>query len=111
MQVYHKATHTDQYLNFNSHHLLNHKLRVIHTLYDCCDNIFTEEADVAKEITHVNHALDACSYPSWSFKRVREQMDQQELNKNEKNKKDSQEHNTKTRVTLPYVRSVSEALS
>ena len=48
VQVYRKATHTDQYLNFSSHHLLNHKLGVICTLYDCCDNIVTEEADATK---------------------------------------------------------------
>ena len=40
------------------------QMGVIRTLYDLCDNIVTEEADVAKEITHVNHALSACGYPS-----------------------------------------------
>ena len=44
--------------------------------------------------------------------RVREQMDQWELNKNQKkNKKDRvRTTGTKTRVTLPYVKGVSEAL-
>ena len=52
-----------------------------------------------------------CSYPSWSFKRVREQMDQQEWkNKRKINKKDSKEKCTKIRVTLPYIKGVSEAL-
>ena len=49
VQVYRKATHTDQYLNFSSHHPLNHKLCVIRTLYDRCDNIVTEEVDAIKE--------------------------------------------------------------
>ena len=48
------------------------------TLYDSCDNILTEEVDAAEEIDHVNHALGAFSYLSWSFRRVREQMDQRE---------------------------------
>ena len=106
VQVYCKATHTDQYLNFSSNHPLNHKLSVICNLYDLCDNIVTEEADAAEEIDHVKHALGASGYPSGSFKIVREQMDQQERKNNRKiNKKDSKKC-TKIRVTLPYVRGV-----
>ena len=54
---------------------------------------------------HVNHAVSACGYPSWSFKRVREQLEQWKLKKTLKiNKKDGKEKGTKTRVTLLYVR-------
>ena len=79
VQIYWNSTHTNQNLNFSSHHQLNHKLGVICTLYNHCDNIVTEEANATKEIAHGNHALGACSYPSWSFKRVREQWHQWEL--------------------------------
>ena len=51
-------------------------------MYDHSDNIVTQEVDAAEEIAHVNHALGACGYPSWSFKIVREQLDQRELKKN-----------------------------
>ena len=70
-----KATHSDRYLSFFSRHLLNHKLRVICTLYDRCDNIVTDEADTAAEITHVDKALDRCGYPTWSFRQVRESIE------------------------------------
>ena len=59
VQVYRKVTHTDQYLAFGSHHPLNHKLGVL-TLYNRCDNIVMEEADVAAEIIHVDKALGRC---------------------------------------------------
>ena len=107
VQVYQKVTHTDQYLHFSSRHPLNHKVGVIGTLYDRCDNIVTEKADVAKVIDNVNRALGACGYPSWSFKKV----DQREQKNNRKTSKDSKDKSTKTRVTLPYIRGVSEALS
>ena len=52
--VYRKKTHTDQYLNFTSHHPLQHKLGGICTLYDRCENIVTETEDAAKEMEHID---------------------------------------------------------
>ena len=75
VQVYRKKTHTDQYLNFGSHHPLQHKLGVIRTLYDRCDNIVTDPKDAKLEVQHVNQALGKCGYPSWTFKKVRQQLD------------------------------------
>ena len=68
VQVYRKVTHTNQYLSFRSHHPFNQPLGFIHTNYDRCDNIVTEEADTAGEITHVDKALGRCGYPKWSFR-------------------------------------------
>ena len=52
LQVYRKKTHRDQYLNFSSHHPLHHKLGVVHTLMDRCDNIVTIPQDQQKESEH-----------------------------------------------------------
>ena len=43
--IYRKKTHTDQYLQFSSHHPLHQKLGVIRTLLDRNDSIVTEEED------------------------------------------------------------------
>jgi len=47
--VYRKKTHTDQYLNFSSHHPLKHKPAVIRTLLERCYSIVSEEDDQKKE--------------------------------------------------------------
>lgn len=47
LSVYRKPTHTDQYLNFHSHHPLNQKLGVVRTLLHRCNTIVNTEA--AKE--------------------------------------------------------------
>ena len=41
-----QKTHTDQHLNFMSHHLLNNKLEVIRNPFDKCDNIVTVAVDM-----------------------------------------------------------------
>ena len=69
--VYHKKTHTDQYLDFTSHHPLQHKLGVICNLYDRRENIVTETEDAAKEIEHIDQALGRSGYPKWSFEMVK----------------------------------------
>jgi len=51
---------TDQYLNFSSHHPLNHKPAVIRTLLERCYSIVKEEGDRKKEEEHVAKALSKC---------------------------------------------------
>ena len=61
--VYRNKTHTDQYLNFVSHHPLHQKLRVIKTLLDRCNNIVSEPEDREEEVEHITKALERCGYP------------------------------------------------
>ncbi len=45
-KVYHKAAHTDQYLDFNFHHPLEHRISVVRTLFHRAETTVTEEADL-----------------------------------------------------------------
>ena len=74
VKVYTKKTHTNQHLNYEFYHPLNHQLGVVRTLYERADNITTEPEDQKQEVVHVNNALKMCGYNEWSFKEVRKIM-------------------------------------
>ncbi|XP_072048952.1 uncharacterized protein [Amphiura filiformis] len=104
--VYRKVTHTDQYLNFDSHHPIHHKLGVIRTLLDRMDNVVTEDEDKKLEEEKIRQALGRCGYPGWSFKKVKDKMANKQSKPNIK--KDSTSNPTKGFVVIPYVEGLAE---
>ena len=107
VKVYRKPTHTDQYLHFDSHHPLEHKLSVVRTLYDRADSIVTDPEDKSEELDHVKGALRNCGYKDWALFRGKPKQ-KSEAAKPEQEGQDT----TKRRVftTLPYVSGFSEKL-
>jgi len=59
LQIYRKPTHTDQYLNFSSHHPIEHKLSVVRTLLERSQCLVTEIEDRKQDyiVFHVEEAL------------------------------------------------------
>ncbi len=107
MSVYHKPTHTDQYLNFSSHQPLQHKLGVIRTLTHRAETIITEEKDKDEEKVKIKTALKKCGYPDWAFtvankKNDKTQMGEKSADRVNKGKVPS--------VTMPYIQGASDAL-
>ncbi|XP_072048738.1 uncharacterized protein [Amphiura filiformis] len=98
--VYRKATHTDQYLHFQSHHPLQHKLSVIRTLMDRKDKVVTEEKDRELEESRIKEALSRCGYPEWAFKSVKKPS--------KPVVKDQSQTKSRGFVCLPYKQGLSE---
>ncbi|XP_072018311.1 uncharacterized protein [Amphiura filiformis] len=107
--VYRKPTHTDQYLNYQSHHPLHQKLGVIRTLYNRKDSVVTEEEDKVEEEKKVQEALRTCGYPDWTFKKVKDQI--QSVKPKKVSKKTDDKTRSKGMVVLPYVKGVTERVS
>ena len=81
-KIYQKPTHTDQYLNWDSNHHLEHKRSVAHTLLHRAETVVSEAEDVEEEVKQVKRVLTVNGYKKWSFqihkKKVREEDKQTE---------------------------------
>ena len=61
--VYRKTTHTDQYLNFESHHPTAHKRAVVKTLLHRADALSSSGVSRAEEEKHMTNALQRMVIP------------------------------------------------
>ena len=68
--VYHKPTHTDQYLQWDSPHSLSAKYSVIGTLTHRAKVVCTDPELLLGEINHLRRALEKCNYPTWAINRI-----------------------------------------
>ena len=105
--VYRKPTHTDLYLQWDSHHQLSAKFSVINTLRhrdrtDCSNKqLLKEEED------HLNWALSNCKYSAWAWNREKLPINNNRTNKN-KNNKNSNIKN-KPYIVVPYMKGLKAA--
>ena len=98
--IWRKATHTDQYLDFNSNHHIKQKIGILSSFEHRIDNLITTEEDKQKERTHVKKALKRCGHPNWT------------LNRKKKTKnKDEEKVERRGKVVIPYIKGTSEKLS
>ena len=98
-KVYRKPTHTDQYLQFSSHHPTAHKCGVISTLLKkaashCSTNSLVWEVIYVKETLHQN------GYP-----------ERFHLSQRSPSRKDEEEDDSRSHITIPYIQGVSEAVT
>ena len=73
-KVYQKPTHTDQYLQWESHHSLSAKYSVIGTLTHRAKVVCTDPDLLQSEINHLRRALRRCNYPNWAISKVQNKV-------------------------------------
>ena len=100
--VFRKSTHTDRYLDFQSHHPLAHKVSVARTLFHRAEKICTDVPDREKEKKHVAQALHNNGYPRSLVAR--------DWHPSTSPPCDLDEDVPKATVTLPYIRHLSECI-
>ena len=99
--VYRKPTHTDQYLQYSSHHPLSHKLSVIRTLFSRADVLSSDALEKTSEDLHITDALIENGYPRNLVQNTYKQQ-------NRVTERTTQQPSTK--VIIPYIQGQSEAI-
>ena len=97
-----KPTHTDRYLDYMSHHPIEHKKAVVQTLCTRAGRLSSTPNNKSSEVKHIFNALKKNGYPKqliqWHFKVLQSKADVPAEDKDD----------TIT-VVLSYVKGVSEA--
>ena len=97
--VYRKPTHTDLYLQWDSHHTIPSKYSVVGTLYHRAKTICSNQEMLLKEEQHLFQALQKCKYPTWALNRVKLRCQNP---KNQRKNKNYSQHNQNTKKNLVY---------
>ena len=104
--VFRKATHTDKYLDFKSHHSVQHKESVIRSLVIRGDSFPSDEAERSAEVRHINRTLRQNNYPRTFIQRTRRKIQRG----NTRSDYDREEVRRPV-VVLPYVQGVTERVT
>ena len=116
--VYRKPTHTDQYLQWDSHHHLSAKFSVIQTLSHRAKTVCSKPELLQQEKDHLRKALTKCKYPKWALDKV-----EKGLNKSASEVIDgannqgitaaqavTSEVKTKDHIVIPYTQGLCESI-
>ena len=111
VKVYRKPTHTNQYLNYTSHHPTSAKQSVITALFDRADNIVSSEKDKEEGKQHNLAALQQNGYPTDFIMKTVKQHNRRKERITEVTEEESKP-NKKINPPLPppYIQGASEQL-
>ena len=106
--IYRKPTHTNQYLQWDSHHSIANKYSVINSLLHRATNICSNQDQLKEELIYVERALTACKYPSRAIQRMKVKKNAPKQNRNN-NRQNRINNNNRTSITVPYNKGLSES--
>ena len=109
--VYRKPTHTDLYLQWDSHHTIAAKYSVVSTLCHRAKAVCSTQQLLDEEEKHLQKVLTENKYPNWALNRVKNKI-KAPTKQNLKRR----EHTCNTKgqnkpyMILPHVRGLSESM-
>ena len=112
--VYRKPTHTNQYLQWDSHHHLSAKFSVIQTLSHRASTVCSNSELLQREKEHLRKVLTNCKYPKWVLDKVEKRLNRssRQVNDGGNNNALSANHEvqTKEHIVIPYTQGLCESI-
>ena len=112
-KVYRKWTHTDLYLQWDSHHTIAAKYSVVNTLHHRAKAVSSNQQLLKDEEEHLQKVLTQTKYPTWAPNRVKMRIkapSRQELKRGDNTNANNTTGNKKPYMVLPYVKGLSESM-
>ena len=106
--VYRKPTHTDQYLQWDSHHHLSAKFSVIQTLSHRASTVCSNPELLQKEKQHLRKALTKCNYPKWALDKVEKRLNRSTRQVNDGGNNHGVQ--SKGHIVIPYTQGLCESI-
>ena len=108
--VYRKPTHTDSYLQWDSHHNLACKYGVINTLTHREKSVSLNSKLLERELKHLQEVLTQCKYPKWAIdKELQKQEDRRTENRRNQSKNNTSQTGRKCHIVMPYSQGLWES--
>ena len=112
--VYRKATHTNQYLQWDSYHAISAKYTVISTLFHRAKEVSSTKQHLEEEHEHLQKVLTTCPYLRWALNRMKKISDPvppKSNNTKDRNGTDNKSNSNIRRnyITVTYTRGLSES--
>ena len=116
--VYRKPTHTDQYLQWDSHHNLSAKFSVINTLSHRAKTVCSSPELLQQEMECLRKALTKCKYHKWALDKVEKRLNRSsiEVIDGVNNQGTTGTHavtnevKTKGHIVIPYTQGLCESI-
>ena len=110
--LYRKPTHTDLYLQWDSHHTIPSKFSVVGTLYHRAKTICPSPQLLQEEEKHLFQALKRCKDPTWALNRIQLKSQAPTKTKNRSNTNHAghkNNNNYNVHMVAPYYKGFSES--
>ena len=106
-RVYRKPTHTDLYLQWDSHHNLACKYSVITTLTHRTKAVCSSSKLLEEELKHLDEVLQQRKYSKWTINKI---LKEQEQRRNRRGKdRNTRQPQKRCHIEVPYTKGLCES--